>query len=328
MLDATNIIQWCLYYPAVLDETEIPFSDSERQALRDSIAAYRSGNLPSALALYPATRQPSGDAERVYRSQLQLAAGQVTEAEQAINPVQQPDARVLSEALRLLIAGVKFQQRAISPEPRTASGLLAQSYYEQSRSRLNQALSLARAAVHKDEKFGYAWARVAELEFSFGHTPQANQAIQRALSLSPQNAQALATKGFILAAQGKFAAAREEFDRSIALDAALANAWLGRGLSRFRIGQAREGREDLLVAAALEPNRAVLRSYLGKAYDATGQDELAAKEFGLAKRFDPNDPTAWLYSALLNQRRNRINEAIDDLATGRAARPLIEMKTV
>jgi tetratricopeptide (TPR) repeat protein len=123
----------------------------------------------------------------------------------------------------------------------------------------------------------------------------------------------LATKGFILAAQGRFAAAREEFDRSIALDAALANAWLGRGLSRFRIGQAREGREDLLVAAALEPNRAVLRSYLGKAYDATGQDELAAKEFGLAKRFDPNDPTAWLYSALLNQRRNRINEAIDDL---------------
>src|SRR4051812_33170050 len=167
MLDATNIVQWCLYYPAVLDETEIPFSDSERRALRDSIAAYRSGNLPSALALYPATRQPSGDAERVYRAQLLLAAGQVTEAEQAINPVQEPNARVLAEALRLLIAGVKFQQRAISPEPRTASGLLAQSYYEQSRSRLNQALSFARAAVQRDEKFGYGWARVAELEFSF-----------------------------------------------------------------------------------------------------------------------------------------------------------------
>jgi lipoprotein NlpI len=313
MLNATNIIQWCLYYPAVLDLAEIPFSDSERQALRDSIAAYGSGNLPSALALYPATRQPNGDAERVYRAQLQLAAGLVTEAEQAMNPVQQPDARVLAEALRLLIAGVKFQQRAISPEPRTTSGLLAQSYYEQSRSRLDQALLLARAAVQRDEKFGYGWARVAELEFSFGRTPQANQAIQRALSVSPQNAQAFATKGFILAAQGKFAAAQEEFDRAISLDAALANAWLGRGLSRFRIGQAREGREDLLVAAALEPNRAVLRSYLGKAYDATGQDELAAKEFGLAKRFDPNDPTAWLYSALLNQRRNRINEAIDDL---------------
>src|SRR4051812_1642249 len=167
MLDATNIIQWCLYYPAVLDETEIPFSDSERRALRDSIAAYRSGNLPSALALYPATRQPSGDAERVYRAQLQLAAGQVTEAEQAINPVQEPNARALAETVRLLIAGVKFQQQAISPEPRTASGLLAQSYYEQSRSRLNQALSFARAAVQRDEKFGYGWARVAELEFSF-----------------------------------------------------------------------------------------------------------------------------------------------------------------
>ena len=30
-------------------------------------------------------------------------------------------------------------------------------------------------------------------------------------------------------------------------------------------------------------------------------------------RLDPNDPTAWLYSALLNDQRNDINEAINDL---------------
>src|SRR5262249_18258224 len=39
----------------------------------------------------------------------------------------------------------------------------------------------------------------------------------------------------------------------------------------------------------------------------------ATKELDLAKRLDKNDPTAWLYSALLNQQRNRINEAIGDL---------------
>ena len=41
------------------------------------------------------------------------------------------------------------------------------------------------------------------------------------------------------------------FDRALATDSALGNAWLGRGLCRIRLGHAAEGREDLLVAAAL-----------------------------------------------------------------------------
>src|SRR5204863_575216 len=88
---------------------------------------------------------------------------------------------------------------------------------------------------------------------------------------------------------------------------------LARGLSATIGGQGLAGRGDLLVAAAWEPSRAVLRSYLGKSFSQVGDDLKAAKELQLAKKLDPNDPTAWLYSALLNQQRNRINEAIDDL---------------
>jgi tetratricopeptide (TPR) repeat protein len=69
----------------------------------------------------------------------------------------------------------------------------------------------------------------------------------------------------------------------------------------------------LLVAAALEPQRAELRSYLGKAYANVGDFPRATKELQLAKKLDPNDPTAWLYSALLNQQNNSINDAIRDL---------------
>ena len=69
----------------------------------------------------------------------------------------------------------------------------------------------------------------------------------------------------------------------------------------------------------MEPNRAFLRSYLGKAWSMdqparySWDTKLAARELGLAKKLDPNDPTAWLYSALLNDQRNCINEAIKDL---------------
>ena len=147
---------------------------------------------------------------------------------------------------------------------------------------------------------------------------RALDALDKSLALAPRNAQALALKGFLLAAQNHIGDAIGWFDRALAVDSALGNAWLGRGLCRIRRGDARGGREDLLVAAALEPQRAGLRSYLGKAYADAGDYPRAARELQLAKKLDPNDPTAWLYSALLNQENNRINDAIRDLEKSQA----------
>jgi tetratricopeptide (TPR) repeat protein len=154
---------------------------------------------------------------------------------------------------------------------------------------------------------------VAELEFSFGNTRAANEAVTRSLALAPRNAQALALKGFLRAADNKTGEALDWFNRAIAADASLGNAWLGRGLCRIRQGDVRGGREDLLIAAAIEPRRAQLRSYLGKAYADTGDTKRALHELALAKEMDANDPTAWLYSALAKADHNRINEAIRDL---------------
>src|SRR5204862_8164645 len=55
------------------------------------------------------------------------------------------------------------------------------------------------------------------------------------------------------------------------------------------------------------------RSNLGKAWSETHNNDIAEREFGLAKRLDKNDPTPWLYSALLNREENRLNEAVSDL---------------
>ncbi len=84
------------------------------------------------------------------------------------------------------------------------------------------------------------------------------------------------------------------------------------------VGRRGGGREDLLVAAALEPQRAELRNYLGKAYLNAGDFSHATHELELAEKLDPNDPTAWLYSALLNQQQNLINDAIRDLEKSEA----------
>jgi len=249
-----------------------------------------------------------------------LSVGQVEQIEAALSNLSSAapeNLQRLASALRQLIAAVKRQSRPSTLNPKLSTELLASSYYEQSLASgddsLRAALRLARQAATNSPRFGFAWERVAELEFSFRHTAAALEALNRSLDLSPCNAQALALKGFLLAAQNKIREAIECFNQAIAADSALGNAWLGRGLCRIRRGDTQGGREDLLIAAALEPQRALLRSYLGKAYANAAELPRAMYELELAKNLDPADPTAWLYSALLSRDDNRINEALRDL---------------
>ena len=327
---ANNILQWCFYYPGVLDANELPLTAAETNELAESLAAYRAGDLLVALAKYPDARQPGSDAERVYHAALVLSVGQVEEAETNLSAmsatgVAEKNQR-LAAALRTLIAAVKREPRpsTVSYSPRwseaktnqLSSEFLADSYYEQSLGgpkALDNALQLARRAAANSPDFGFARERVAELEFSFGKTDRALADLKTALQLSPRNAQALALQGFLLAAQNKTREAIASFNAALAVDSALGNAWLGRGLCRIKRGDSKAGREDLLIAAAMEPQRAALRSYLGKAFGDAGDTHRASHELKLAKQLDTNDPTAWLYSALLNEQNNRINEAVRDL---------------
>lgn len=321
-----HILQWCFYYPAVLDLADLPLSQEENAQLGDSLAAYRAGDLLGALAKYPAARRPGTDAERVYYAALLLSVGQVEETEQALASLSMTDATArpqrLAAALRQLIAAVKREPQAALTNPELPTELLASSYYEQSRAvretSLTTALTFAKKAAAQSPQSGFAWARVAELELSFGRNGNALNALDQSLTLAPRHAQALAAKGFLLAAQNRTREALEWFERALAVDAALGNAWLGRGLCRIRRGDATGGREDMLIAAALEPRRAELRSYLGKADAVTGDFPRAAKELQLAQSLDPNDPTAWLYGALLKQQQNQINGAIRDLEKSQA----------
>ena len=264
MLNAINIIQWSLYYPAVVDPDEVGLSATEQSAEADSLAAYRTGDLLGALAKYPANYVPTTDADRLQRAALLLSVGQVEQTEAELDKV--GISSPFAEALHTVIAATKNSELPAGHTPYTASGWLAPSYYLQSRSQLEAAVKAAQSAANKSPNFGFAWVRVAELQFSLGHVEAAKAALARGLELSPRNAQALTLRGFLLVARNHIAEAAASFDQAIAVDGALANAWLGRGLGKIREGQNEAGRQDLQVAAALEPNRSELRSYLGKAW--------------------------------------------------------------
>jgi len=329
LIDAINIIQWTLYYPAVLATDELEFNAGIQATLAPSLAAYRSGDLPQALAMYPAARAPASESERVYRAALLLSIGQVDEAQALLRPaVQETRPAALAAALQEMIAAVKAQPWTRTAPRTLATEWLAGSYDAQAHHDLDQALKMAQNAAAQSPNFGFAWERVAELEFSFGRVAEAQKALDRALALAPRNAQARVLHGFLLLARAHPAQADAAFASAIETDPMLGNAWLGRGLGRIHAGQVAEGRADLQTAAILEPARWLLRSYLGKAWaeeslftrDAQTRRErhdLALKELELAAQNDPLDPTPWLYSALILYNDYDIAEAIADLDKSR-----------
>jgi Tfp pilus assembly protein PilF len=327
MLAATNLIQWVLYYPGVLDVDELQLGDEP--ALRECLQAYRAGDIRGALVAYPEGRIPTSSAEKVFLAALSLSVGDVPAASELLASVAStatsPDSREarLAIALQRVIAAVQNPSPTVDSNTgragtnALATEWLSESYVRQAQLNLPGARAAAKRAVAVSPRFGFAWARVAELEFGFRRLSEMRHALDRSLELAPRNAQSHALKGFVAAAENNIDAATRAFDQAITLDGALGNAWLGRGLCRIRQGDADGGREDLQTAVTLEPQRAVLRSYLAKAWSNAGDHQHATNEIRIAKELDANDPTSWLYSALLNEQQNRINDAVRDLERSR-----------
>ena len=241
VLNAINTIQWCLYYPGVLDLKEMGFSARERDAWGESLSAYEQGDLLAALRSFSGRRSGLSDAGKVYRASLLLAVGQVDKAEPLLRAASSGTPG--RSALLTLIAAVTLGAREEEALPQSASGWVAESYYRQSKADLSGALAAAQTAAEIDPSFGFAWTRVAELHFSFGRVPQAKEALQRGLALSPRNPAAHALQGFLLSAENRIEEARQSFESAMEIDSALGNAWLGRGLGYIRRGQDERGRQ-------------------------------------------------------------------------------------
>jgi tetratricopeptide (TPR) repeat protein len=258
-------VQWCFYYPSVLDINDLALSPPEQDRLRESLSAYGQGDGLRALAEYPHGRVPASPGEKVYRAGLFLVAGQIRKAEELLHDVDEMAPG--RQSLSTLIAAVTLKEKTISPPPQTATDWVAESYYRQSKSDLAGALQAAERAASLDANFGFAWTRVAESQFNLGRAPEAKEALEKGLKLAPRNPAAHALRGFLLSAENNLKDAKESFETAIALDSALGDGWLGRGLCLIKQGHVETGRRDLLIAVALEPNRAMFRRYLSENFN-------------------------------------------------------------
>jgi tetratricopeptide (TPR) repeat protein len=301
------LAQWVLYYPAVTDTAALALSDEERRAWRPALEAYRQGDLPGAVASLPVGSRSETTSGTIFLATLKLASGSVQDASAMLAALSHDEA---TRALRDLMAAVTLDASASGAVPTNADQWLARSYWLQSVSRLDDALTAVREAVKRSPEWGLGWGRLAEMEFSFGRYAEAATALQRALTLSPRHSPSVALGGFIALERGRSAEALGHFDRAIQLDGSYGPAWLGRGLARAQGRDLERAAEDLQVASVLEPQRSLYRSALAKVWSELRDDALASKEFHMARELDPADPTPWFYESLLLHRQHRINGAV------------------
>ena len=201
---------------------------------------------------------------------------------------------------------------AVNLNPKSVAALIARSYAQQASFQIEDAL----ASVQKADAISndaLTKARLAELQLAAGNVQAALVAAADAKKANPHLARTQSVVGFAHLIRIETGNAKEAFVNAIQIDPADPLPWLGLGLSRIREGDLRGGRQDIEIAAALDTESSLIRSYLGKAYYEEMRDGLAETQLELAKDRDPKDPTPWFYGAILKQSGNRPVEALQDL---------------
>ena len=226
---------------------------------------------------YPVVVEPRAGAaqDRRERAAALLAVGRADEAQVVIDEALKNapgDADAL--ALQAVIAvarnekGTAFElgSKAVAANPESATARVALSYAQQANFDLEGALASLQAAVRVEPGNALARARLSELFLSFGRLDEALDEAKQAASQNPDIARTQTVLGFAYLAQVKTRDSRGAFERAIGLDQADPLPRLGLGLATIRDGDVQAGREEIAIAASLDPNSSLIRSYLGKAY--------------------------------------------------------------
>ena len=313
-------MQWAVYYPPVLLAEP---GEAWPPAVRPAAAAARQGDISAAFAaLEPVPADDRGADFHALKASLLLSAGLRAAAERENQAALARDpASARAEAVRAIIAVVEDRpdearaagRRAAAEAPNSAAALIALSYAEQANLQLERARDTLLAAVQVAPDNAFAQARLAELWLELGYVDRAQDASDRALRLAPDLERVQTVRGFIALARFRPGQADEAFRKAIGLDSASPLARFGLGLASIRNGDLARGRNDIEIATGLDPNRSLLRSYLGKAYFAERREPLAGEQYAIAKELDRRDPTPWFYDAILKQSENRPVEALKDL---------------
>lgn len=173
------------------------------------------------------------------------------------------------------------------------------------------------AAVNSESEGGSILDLLSGIKVTTGARRRAVDSIERSLLLK-ETSLARTIEGFAALATNDFEKADKAFRRAIEIDSTAPLPRLGLGLHLIRQGKIAQGRLEIETAVALDPRRASLRTWLGRAYLEEGRAEKATAQLAIAQEEDPDDPNAYLFDAMRLFRENRPVEALRAIETAQA----------
>ncbi|MGD8252445.1 MAG: tetratricopeptide repeat protein, partial [Desulfobacterales bacterium] len=324
---AADQIRWALYYPPVIGlGGKGPVEGLDRDLsdrLTRAQSAFERGDTAEAFHLLSIEDAPvTAPGFFAFRASLLLFVGRVDEAGQDIRTLRVIDPESAdADVLEAIVAtaqnrkddALRLADSAVDKAPRSAAAHIALSYARQASFDIQGAEDAVATAIEVDPDNGLAWARQAELQLSLGEVENAGRSSDRAAELVPELSRVQMVKGFTLLARIRIDEAVQTFYAAVAQDSAAPLPRLGLGLAQIRLGSLAMGRQNIEIAAALDPDNALVRSYLGKAYYEEKRDSEAETQYALAKSLDPGDPTPFFYDAIRKQTGNRPVDALKDI---------------
>lgn len=307
MVRPFDAVQWALRYPALVSLNDfIPALDKGGEQEKRAAQLLRSGSIQEARRGLEHSQHP---AALLFRAALALEAGQVETAKNIQTTVRKSISAdselnriiVQQEAIVQIVANErdlaeKNVSNLLAADKKNVSALYVRSLVYQSKGQIEEAREDLEQALQLESRNSFLLARAAELEFGSGDARKAQELIDTSLAANPEDADAETIQGFILVARGKTEEGAQAFEKALQHGAS-ASAHLGLGITKFRSGDQEAGRVELQKAVHLDPQVALYRSYLGKAFFENEQEGLAEDELNIAAKLDPLDPTPHLYSA-------------------------------
>jgi ferric-dicitrate binding protein FerR (iron transport regulator) len=292
-----DAVQWAIYYEPVLPADTFAALDAVPAASQDAAFFVRRAALLLSVGQLEAARVDLDQAQKLDRGYGEAYA------------VRAITAVALNDKAQALEAG----RRGVELAPSSTAARLALSYALQADFQLEAARDVVSQAVAASPNDASAWARLAELRLMFDDVRGAANAAEGAIARAPALARGQMVLGFVRLAQLRFSDGRQAFEDAIRLGSSDPLARIGLALVKIRRGHLLDGISDLELAAALNPDNAIVRSYLGNAYLEDKRETLAEEQFRVAKQLDAQDPTPWLYSAIQQQTQNRPVAALEDI---------------
>jgi Flp pilus assembly protein TadD len=153
-----------------------------------------------------------------------------------------------------------------------------------------EAATAFRSAIQIDREFLAAMANLISVDIAAGDLKEARAVADRYVTIAPDSARAVYSRGIVALQTGDAATARTDFGKLLSLDPAYAVAHYGLALAEERLRSYGEAERELRTALALAPNYARAEFALGVVLLAQARRPQARDAFARACQLSTGDP--------------------------------------